>query len=164
MAWTIVAKGKNFDDLKVVKNINLPPGTKVRCEMQVSPSFLDKLFDAPGVEHLFAVPDGMKMVDVYGENGKGIVLLEVESANLSQARLAAWPVAVGIILAVMKSKWFFIVLGTFLLSYALHKIVSSIVVLADIVGAGAVSAGAIILILLAVAILAPKLARKRSPP
>jgi len=85
--WLEVARGTNLSDLQLeVADMELPKGTKMRVEM-ICPDF-DWLFDLAGAEWVFQsqVPDGMELVDVWGENGRGIVEMEADPAWL----VAVW--------------------------------------------------------------------------
>ena len=85
--WQEVARGTNLSNLQLeVGDMELPKGTKMRVEM-VCPGF-DWLFDVAGAEWAFksVVPDGMELIDVYGENGRGIVDMEADPAWL----VAVW--------------------------------------------------------------------------
>ena len=116
MAWQTVAEGINIWDLKAtVADMELPKGTKVRVVMDTPVPWL---FDIVGAELVFKpfIPDDLKLIDVYGENGQGIVDMEVDPA---------WLVAT---LAFIKAHWLAITIAGIILT----AIVTFIVVLIKI--------------------------------
>lgn len=104
--WLKVAEGTQFWNLKqTVEDMDLPKGTKVRIVMDVNG--FDHIFDMAGAELFFKpfVPDEMKLVDVWGENGQGIVELEAEgvwiTAVIAGLPVWSWIVIAGLTLAVI---------------------------------------------------------------
>ncbi len=82
MVWKTVAQGVSLDQMeRLVENENYGKGVRMRIVMETS---VDWLFDLAGAEHVFAgvVPDGWDMVDVWGEDGLGIVEIEADPAWL----------------------------------------------------------------------------------
>lgn len=82
-AWVKAAEGTNIWDLKAtMEDMEFPKGTKMRIAMN-APGF-DWLFDMAGAELIFKrfIPDGWELLDVYGENGQGIVDMEADPAWL----------------------------------------------------------------------------------
>lgn len=80
--WITVAEGVSIGELRqTVANMELPKGTKMKVVMDV---WADWLFDIAGAELVFQpfIPDGMDLIDVYGENGQGIVDMEADPAWL----------------------------------------------------------------------------------
>ena len=103
MAWVTVAEGKNLDDLEqLVGDMELKKGTRMRVVMNTSAEWL---FDSFLAEPIFRtqVPDGMELIDVWGENGQGIVEMEADPA---------WLVA---ILAFIRANWLALVIAGFLI-------------------------------------------------
>ena len=104
--WTKVAEGAHFWDIKtLVEDMDLPKGTRIRIIMD-TPGF-DWLFDVAGAELAFmpVIPEEAELVDVWGENGQGIVEMEVDpplalSTVIGIALpLWAWLLIAGVILA-----------------------------------------------------------------
>lgn len=114
--WQTVAEGAHFWDIKqLVADRELPKGTKIRVVLD-TPGF-DWLFDMVGAELVFlpVVPKGMDLVDVWGENGQGIVEMEADPAHLG-AIILGLPV------------WAWLLLGLFTLA----AIVAFIVVMVKV--------------------------------
>ncbi|MBA7597127.1 hypothetical protein ES703_04122 [subsurface metagenome] len=116
--WQTVARGDSLDELAAtVANFELKKGTKIRFEMDLNMP-VAFLFDMAGAEHLFSMPEGVDLVDVYGEGwSKAVVEAEADPA---------WLVG---ILVFIRAHWIAIVVGAYLLSV----IVSFIRMLADII-------------------------------
>ena len=77
--YKLVAEGHVFEDLRAtIANMELPKGAKVRVEMDFKVPGVGRAFDLPGAEWIFRtmVPDGVDLIDVYGEGSKGIVEME----------------------------------------------------------------------------------------
>lgn len=111
--WVKVAEGTSLYDLQAtVADTQYPKGTKMKIVMS-APGF-EWLFDLAGAEHVFGLftPDGWDLIDVYGENGQGIVDLEADPA---------WLLAT---LAFIKAHW----LALTIVGFALALIVSLVVV------------------------------------
>lgn len=101
--WTTVAQATRLQDLEsVIGNMELKKGTKLRVVMSTSAEWL---FDSFLAEPVFArvVPDGMDLIDVWGENGKGIIEMEADPA---------WLVAV---LGFIRIHWVALTIAGFLL-------------------------------------------------
>lgn len=117
-AWQQVAQAANIWDLEsAVGELELPKGSKLKVVMDLKLP-LDWLFDIGGIELIFKpfIPDGMDLIDVYGEEGRGIVEMEADPA---------WLIAV---LTFMKAHWLSIVISGFVLT----TIIASIIVLVKI--------------------------------
>ena len=117
--WIVAAEGTNLSNLKqIVNDMELPKGTKMRVVMDTS---FPWLFDMAGAELAFKpfIPEGMDMVDVWGENGQGIVEMEADPA---------WLLAV---LAFMKAHWLAITIAGVLL-YAIIQFIQVVVKLPPI--------------------------------
>jgi len=87
MAWQTVAEGKSLAELRpLVVDMELPKGTKVRAVFDLKLP-LAWAFDMAGAELAFRalIPQGLKLIDVYGEGGKGIVDMEADPAWLAAA-------------------------------------------------------------------------------
>ena len=113
MAWELVGEGQSFDDFKLlVADRQLPKGARVKFTMDVMwPA--GYAFDLAGVEHIFkmTMPEGIKLIDVYGESGsKGVVEGEATSPWL------------GAVLAFVKAHWVAIIIGGFVLYLVLTNI------------------------------------------
>lgn len=137
--WETVAEGVNFTQLKaVVADMELPKGSKVRVVMD---TWMPWAFDVAGAELVFRpfVPDGLDLIDVYGEAGQGIVDMEADPA---------WLVAM---LAFIKAHWLAITIAGFVLA----AIISFITVMVKVPAAAQIPiwllvGGAIAIISLAV--------------
>ncbi len=102
--WLTVAEGVSLFDLEqTVAEMELTKGTKIRVVMD---TWAPWLFDLAGAELVFNpfIPEGLDLIDVYGENGQGIVDMEADPA---------WLVAT---LAFMKVHWLAITIGAFTLA------------------------------------------------
>lgn len=109
--WKTAAEGVSIWDLEsTVGEMHLPKGSKVRVVMN---TWMSWAFDAAGAELVFKpfIPDGLKLIDVYGEAGKGIVDMEADPA---------WLLAV---LAFIKAHWLAITIGGLLLSLIISLII-----------------------------------------
>ena len=109
--WQTVAQGTNIWNLEAtVADMNLIKGTKVRIVMDTWASWA---FDMAGAELVFNpfVPDGLDLVDVWGESGKGIVELEADPAWLL------------VMLAFIKAHWLAITIAGLVLSAIITFIV-----------------------------------------
>jgi len=114
--WQIVAEGTSIFDLEsIIGQMELTKGTKVRVVMDTGVPWL---FDTAGAELIFKpfVPDGLDLIDVYGESGQGIVDMEADPA---------WLLAV---VAFIKAHWVAITIAGFLLA----AIISFIVVMVKV--------------------------------
>ena len=122
MVWQTVAQATSFSELEsLVGDMELPKGTKVRAVMDLKYP-VGWVFDAPGAEWLFRpfIPDGMDLLDVYGEGSQGIVEMEADPA---------WLVAM---LAFIKAHWVAILIASFVLGL----IITFIRVMVQIAGPG----------------------------
>lgn len=82
--WKVVAQGTSFSNLQqTVGDMVLPKGSRVRVVMDTLP-LTSWVFDLAGVENAFlpVVPEGMTLVDVWSEEGKGYVEMEADPAWL----------------------------------------------------------------------------------
>lgn len=112
--WQIVAEGVSISDLEsIIGEMELPKNTKVRIVMDTWASWA---FDVAGAELVFKpfVPNGLDLVDVWGENGQGIVEMEADPA---------WLVAV---LAFIKAHWLAITIAGLLLAAIITFIVVTV--------------------------------------
>jgi len=110
--WVKVAEGTNIWNLsETIEDMEFPKGTKMKIVMNC-PGF-DWLFDMAGAELVFKpfIPDGWDLVDVYGENGQGIVDMEADPA---------WLVAT---LAFIKAHWVAITIAGIVLTAIISLIV-----------------------------------------
>jgi len=85
--WIKVADGPSLSELSpIVADMNLTKGTRMKVVMN---TWMPWVFDLAGAEWAFAgsVPEGMELIDVYGENGQGIVELEADPVWLAAAVL-----------------------------------------------------------------------------
>jgi len=149
MAWQVVAEGVSLSELRqTVGDMELPKGTRMKVVMDTPVAWA---FDIAGAEWVFQpyIPEGMTLIDVYGEGGQGIVDMEADPA---------WLVAV---LAFIKAHWLAIIIAGFVLT----AIISFVRVWVEVIKAPtpfpaiAVLAGIAIFILLA----KQKPTRERSP-
>ena len=80
--WQTVAQGTSIYDLEsTIGDMKLTKGMQVRVVMDTWASWT---FDLAGAELIFKpfVPEGLDLIDVYGENGQGIVDMEADPAWL----------------------------------------------------------------------------------
>ena len=101
--WQIVAEGVSLSDLEAtVADMELTKGTQVRVVMD---TWAPWVFDIAGAELVFKpfIPEGLDLIDVYGESGQGIVDMEADPA---------WLVAT---LAFIKAHWLAITIAGFIL-------------------------------------------------
>jgi len=106
--WKVVAEGVTFGELEqVVADMNLTKGTKIRVTMETS---MPWLFDVAGAEWAVKpfVPEGVDLIDVYGEGSYGYADMEADPIYLlplltAIAKWGAIAIAVGIALAVIVS-------------------------------------------------------------
>lgn len=118
MPWIIAAEGTSFWDLKeTIADMELTKGTRMKVIMDTKIS-IGAAFDFIGAEWLMKpfIPDGMELIDVYGEGGQGIVELEADPV---------WLLAV---LAFIKAHWLALVIAGFTLA----AIISSIYIMIKI--------------------------------
>ena len=147
MAWQTVAEGASITELKqLVSDMELPKGSKVRVVMNTPVPWL---FDVAGAELAFRpfIPDGLDLIDVYGEDDKGIVDMEADPA---------WLIAV---LAFIKAHWLAIIIAGFVLTV----IVSFIRVMVEVATASSVFP-AIYIIIAAVIVVGILLSRRKANP
>ena len=114
--WQTVAQGTSIFDLEsTIGQMELIKGTKVRVVMD---TWAPWLFDVAGAELVFRpfVPDGLELIDVYGESGQGIVDMEADPA---------WLLAV---LVFLKAHWVAITI----VGFALVAIISFITVMVQV--------------------------------
>jgi len=84
--WKVVATGTSFSSLDMaVEDMLLPKGTRVKVVMDCLPG-TSWVFDLAGMENVFrpSMPEGMELIDVWGEGNKGYVEMEADPP---------WPVA-----------------------------------------------------------------------
>ncbi len=116
MEWQTVAQGVSIWDLEqTVADMELTKGTKVRVVMD---TWAPWAFDVWGAELVFKpfIPEGLDLIDVYGENGQGIIDMEADPV---------WLVAA---LAFIKAHWLAITIAGF----ALAAIISLITVMVKV--------------------------------
>ena len=120
MAWQMVAEGVSLYDLRqTVADMDLPKGSKIRVVMD---TWAWPVFDLAGAELAFKpfVPDGVELIDVYGESGQGIVDMEAD------------PVTLAAVIVFIKAHW----LALTILGLALAAIISFIAVFVLAVAVG----------------------------
>lgn len=106
MAWQVVGEGASLSDLDaIVGDMELSKGTRVRVVMDLKVP-IGWAFDVWGAELIFNpfVPDGMEMVDVYGEGSQGIIEMEADPV---------WLVAM---LTFIRTHWIAITIAGFVLA------------------------------------------------
>lgn len=109
MAWQLAAQGTSFSELnQLIADRTLNKGDRVRVVMDC-PGYA-WLFDAAGAEIAFMPlkPEGMDIIDVWGEGGKGYVEMEADPAQLVAVlgAIAYWgaiAIALGIVLFIIVS-------------------------------------------------------------
>lgn len=114
MRWIKAAEAHSFEELELlVADRELQKGEQVKVFFDFKVPGVAKAFDAWGAEQVFSpfIPEGMDLVDVYEEEGKGVVLLEADPA---------WLVAV---LLFIKSHWLALTIGGVILAVAIAAIV-----------------------------------------
>jgi len=144
--WQTVAQGTSIWNLEAtVADMELPKGAKIRVVME---TWAPWAFDVAGAEFIFNpfVPDGLDLIDVYGESGQGIVDMEADPA---------WLLAV---LVFIKAHWLAITIA----GLALTAIISLITVLVK----DPAAAGIPIMLIVgaAIGIIGLTLLASRSPP
>lgn len=121
--YRTIAEGKTLDTLRaLVRDKELPTGTKVRVEMKLRLP-VAHVFDLAGAEYLFklAMPEGLILKDVYSPDNKYQVVIEAEANS---------PTILAII-AFIKAHWLAISLITIGLTFALGQLVEAIKIKAD---------------------------------
>ena len=116
MGWVTVAQGTSLSDLSaVVEDMELPSGTRVKVVMDLELP-VAWAFDVAGAEHIFRpfVPDGLHLIDVYGEGSKGIVEMEANSPALF------------VVVAFLKAHWLALSIAGFALAFLVSLIIISI--------------------------------------
>ena len=128
MAWEVWAQGTGLQDLAaVISDRPLPKGSRARVVLDLTLP-VAYAFDLAGAELVFRpfIPDGMDLVDVWGEGARrGIVEMESDPA---------WLLA---ILLFLKAHWLAITIGGLLLT----TIIGSITLLVWLAGKAAGPAG-----------------------
>ncbi len=113
--WTTVAEGVSLFDLEqVVGDMELTKGTKIKVVIDLILP-LGWAFDVAGAELIFQpfIPDGVDLIDVYGEGSQAIVDMEADPITLAGAILF------------LKAHWLAITIAGF----ALTAIIAFIVIL-----------------------------------
>lgn len=85
MKWVKAAEAHSFKELEaMIADRELQKGEQVKVYFDVKVPGVAKAFDAWGAEQAFKpfIPEGMDLVDVYEEDGKGVVLMEADPAFL----------------------------------------------------------------------------------
>jgi len=144
--WQIVAQGTSIFDLEsTIGQMELIKGTKVRVVMDTWASWA---FDVAGAELVFQpfVPEGLDLIDVYGESGQGIIDMEADPA---------WLLAV---VAFIKAHWIAITIAGFLLA----AIISLITVMVKVPTIAQIPV--VLIIGIAVGVVGLTLLASRSPP
>lgn len=114
--WEVVAQGVNLWDLEsTVGELKLPKGSKLRVVIDLK---FPLGWAFGGADLIFKpfIPDGMELVDVYGEGSTGFIDMEADPA---------WLLAV---LAFIKAHWLAITIAGFVLTF----IIASIIILVKI--------------------------------
>lgn len=142
--WKVVAEGINIWDLEsTVGELELPKGSKLRVVMDLKLP-LGWAFDVAGAELIFRpfTPEGMTLIDVYGEGGTGIVEMEADPAWL-----------LGFLVAI-RTHWVAISIAGFLIT----AIIATIIILVKIavapslpIAAMAIGGGLVLIGVLAIA-------------
>jgi len=140
--WQVVAEGTTFGSLDmVVQDMQLPKGARVRVVMDTIPG-TSWVFDLAGMENVFKpfAPDGMEVIDVWGEGNQGFVEMEADPPMLF-AMVAGLPI------------WAWLVIGGVGGLAILATIITFIVVMIKVPGAAgypvafiAGAAGAVLLL------------------
>ena len=149
MDWQVVAEGTNIWDLEsTIGELELPKGSKLKVVINLKFP-IGWIFDIAGAELIFRpfTPDGMELIDVYGEGSQGIIDMEADPA---------WLLG---ILAFIKAHWLAITIAGFVLT----AIIASIIILAKIAIAPTLPVATIAIVggLAIVGILAVMAAKKR---
>jgi len=87
MGWITAAKGTSLSDLKAtIADMDLHKGTQMQVIMDLKLP-VGWAFDFIAAEWLMKpfVPDGMDLIDVYGEGSQGIVEMEADPITLAAA-------------------------------------------------------------------------------
>jgi len=132
MSWQVAAEGTNIWDLESkIGELKLAKGTKVRVVFNLTMP-LGWVFDAAGAELVFKpfIPEGMDLIDVYGEGSQGFIDMEADPA---------WLLAV---LVFIRAHWLAITIAGFVLT----AIIASIIVLVKIAVAPALPVAAIAIV------------------
>ncbi len=140
MGYRVVAQGTSIWDIqRIVSNMNLTKGTKIRIEMETGSELIARGFDAYGAELLFDpfVPDGCDLVDVHSDGTKGVVDLEAD------------PVILDDLLAFIAAHW----LGVLVVGVTLALVISAIIISIEAPEAAAITIGVVLLALGAIYIL-----------
>lgn len=131
--FVTVAQGTSFSELgQTVADMNLSPGTEIRVEMElIGGHTFEWLFDLAGAELVFGafVPDGLDVVDVWGADSKGFVLMKVAEHGTSAAarRIAVAPLVVlSAVLAFIRANWLSIVIAGFVIATIVSFIIVSV--------------------------------------
>jgi len=114
--WETVAQGMSLSDLQsTIGEMELPKGTKMKVVMDLKAP-VGWAFDFIAAEWLMKpfVPDGMDLVDVYGEGSQGIVEMEADPA---------WLLAV---VAFIKAHWLALTIAGFALALIISFISISV--------------------------------------
>ena len=130
--WQVVAEGMNIWNLEsTIGELQLPKGSKMQIVLNLKMP-LGWAFDVAGAELIFRpfIPEGMDLVDVYGEGSQAFIDLEADPA---------WLLAV---LAFIKAHWLAIIIAGFVLT----TIIASIIILVKIAVAPALPVAAIAII------------------
>ena len=138
MNWKTVAEGSNISELRqMVSDMELTKGTKIRVVMDTS---MPWLFDIAGAEWAFKpfIPDGVDLIDVYGEGNQGIVDMEAD------------PIWLVVFLAFVKAHWLAIIIAGFVLTVVISfiRVMVEVAVAPTVFPAIAVIAGVILVALL----------------
>lgn len=133
--FSTVAQGTSFDQLaQTVSDMNLPPGTEVRAEMSLKGPF-EWIFDIAGAELAVSsfIPPGLELVDVWGADGKGFILMKVSgggisanAARMSGPAISAFPIALAATLAFIRSRWLSIIIAGFVLATIVSFIIIAV--------------------------------------
>ena len=118
MGWEVVAEGTSIFDLEsIVGELELPKGSKIKVVLDLKLP-IGWAFDLAGAELIFKpfIPEGVDLVDVYGEGSEGIVEMEAD------------PVWLLAFLAFIKAHWLAITIA----GVVLATIIALIIVLVKI--------------------------------
>ena len=99
--WKVIAEGDTKSLKPTVGNIDLPPGTPVRIEIDTPPG-LAYVANLGGMEQIVSgkVPNQLRLIDAHAEGGS-LIVLECEAVGAPVLAIVAIVVAVGIALGIV---------------------------------------------------------------
>lgn len=114
--WQTVAEGTSLYNLsETIADMELTKGTKIKVVMDLKWP-VAWAFDVAGAELIFKpfIPDGVDLIDVYGEGNKGIVDMEAD------------PIWLGAFVLFIKTHWLAIAIALFTLGILISFITIAI--------------------------------------